>query len=839
MDNLNTTSNKLSYIIDHPLFDRQVELEETMRSDGIKRFRDAWAKRADKRGLSETRAVNRLVVTAHDKMVEEIKAFLTKPGAGRKHVAKGLIEMVGDVDVVANLTARGVLDGITREASLSVVAFAVAGMIEDEVNSRRFKEAMPRAWTKFHEKAKKETLDRRKWSHLLFPARLLGVELVEWSPKDHLLLGTKLVEMFAQATGLVTVKLLETSKGDNKLWLVIPNAATLSWIEEENKRLEMLFPVYMPTLIPPRPWTSPTDGGYWTRYIRSLNLVKSNNKAYLEELSGREMPEVYAAVNALQDTAWQINKPVLEVMNTLFDAGSGLAKLPLNEREELPPKLWWMDQGIPKEELTEEQQAELADWKARAAQVHKRNAEQEKKRLQFARMVGVANTFAEEEEFYFPHQLDWRGRAYPIPLYLHPQGNDMQRGLLTFASTVAITDQVAADWLAIHGAGVWGYDKVSLEERVRWVYDNEAMIIASAENPYDCRWWMDADKGEKPWQFLAFCFEWAGFRKHGFGYESSLPVQMDGTCNGLQNFSAMLLDPIGGAAVNLIPSDKPQDIYAEVAKLVSARVAADAMDGDPIALGWHGKVTRSVTKRPVMTLAYGARQFGFVKQVEEDTIAEWRGKDDYPFVFADEEGKDRDFGYKAAQYMGKLIWESVGEVVVAARHAMDWLQDAARVAAKEQLPVMWTTPTNFMVQQAYRVPNVKRLETTFNAQRLTMNYQVGAGKIDSRRQAAGISPNWVHSLDASHLMKTLCAATEEGMSSFSMIHDSYGTHAGNAGVLADILRHQFVQMYAGVDVLSRFKEELENQIDGEPLPELPPKGSLDLNKVLESPFFFA
>ena len=41
---------------------------------------------------------------------------------------------------------------------------------------------------------------------------------------------------------------------------------------------------------------------------------------------------------------------------------------------------------------------------------------------------------------------------------------------------------------------------------------------------------------------------------------------MDGSCNGLQNFSAMLRDEVGGKAVNLIPSDKPQDVYMEVVK---------------------------------------------------------------------------------------------------------------------------------------------------------------------------------------------------------------------------------------------------------------------------------
>lgn len=44
-------------------------------------------------------------------------------------------------------------------------------------------------------------------------------------------------------------------------------------------------------------------------------------------------------------------------------------------------------------------------------------------------------------------------------------------------------------------------------------------------------------------------------------YMSHLPVHMDGSCNGLQHYAALGRDEAGGKAVNLLPSDKPQDVY--------------------------------------------------------------------------------------------------------------------------------------------------------------------------------------------------------------------------------------------------------------------------------------
>jgi DNA-directed RNA polymerase len=134
---------------------------------------------------------------------------------------------------------------------------------------------------------------------------------------------------------------------------------------------------------------------------------------------------------------------------------------------------------------------------------------------------------------------------------------------------------------------------------------------------------------------------------------------MDGTCNGLQNFSAILRDEVGGKAVNLLPADKPNDIYTDVAELVIKRVEEDAMGGNEIAAGWIGRVTRKVTKRPVMTLAYGASRYGFAKMVFEDTITPLRGE----CKKAGDKGRlpvARN-GFDAATYMGGLIWDCVGQ----------------------------------------------------------------------------------------------------------------------------------------------------------------------------------
>jgi hypothetical protein len=49
------------------------------------------------------------------------------------------------------------------------------------------------------------------------------------------------------------------------------------------------------------------------------------------------------------------------------------------------------------------------------AATHQKNAMTLSRRLAMSQRLWVAQKFAEEETIYFPHELDFRGRIYPVP----------------------------------------------------------------------------------------------------------------------------------------------------------------------------------------------------------------------------------------------------------------------------------------------------------------------------------------------------------------------------------------------------------------------------------------
>lgn len=116
----------------------------------------------------------------------------------------------------------------------------------------------------------------------------------------------------------------------------------------------------------------------------------------------------------------------------------------------------------------------------------------------------VARKMKDEEGFYYPHNLDFRGRAYPMHPYLNHLGSDLCRGILEFAEGRPL-GKSGLRWLKIHLANVYGggVDKLSYDGRVAFTENHLEDIFDSADRSIEGqRWWLEA---EDPFQCLATC----------------------------------------------------------------------------------------------------------------------------------------------------------------------------------------------------------------------------------------------------------------------------------------------------------------------------------------------
>ena len=799
------------------MMEEQIALEEEQQAQGVADFRKRNARAAELGRESTTAHGKRMMGAMHAPCAEAITEWINNAGGnrGRPSAALKYLERF-DADLLAALTLQTVLDGIATGNYYSTLATRLGTSLETEQRLGRFERERKGLYLHIlKDLTKRGAGDAWKRTVLLHSKGKHGIEDDKWPLVDKLHVGKVLIDLCMMATNAFERQDVRTGPrhSDRKVQLRLKDHM-IDACKALNERMEVMSPAWMPTIVPPRRWTNPRAGGYW--YSERLQLVKDNRWQYMEELMARvdEMQAVYSAINAVQDTAWTVNAPVLQVMRDLWFAGGGIAGLPPAEDLALPSTA----------PIVEGDKNTLIAWKRAAAKIHERNAKLMSKRLLFIRTLSMAERFSKYERIWFPMQFDFRGRMYAVPKFLQPQGDDVAKSLLTFADAKPINDEIAAGWLAVHGANQYGVDKVSFDARIAWVEEHSVEIEICAADPMNSKWWMDADK---PWQFLAWCVEWAAFQAHGYGYESRLPVALDGSCNGLQHFSAMLRDRVGGAATNLLPAAEPKDIYQEVADVVEQKLKVCA--NDTIASKWLTVgINRKTVKRPVMVLPYGGTAYSCRGYLEE-----WL-REQKQDVIADDEV------FEATRYLADIVWASIGEVVVAARDAMGWLQKAARVAGKEGLPLQWDTPDGFPVLQAYQKFNKKRVKTKMGGTLMYIQLRESTNQLDTKRQSNGASPNFVHSMDATAMRMYTNIARDNGISNFGLVHDSFATHAADTEMSAACIRHAFVDLYAGEDVLETLRTSLSELVDDpDDIPPVPTKGSLEIESIHGADYFFA
>ncbi|MCJ1283310.1 DNA-directed RNA polymerase [Xylographa opegraphella] len=659
----------------------------------------------------------------------------------------------------------------------------------------------------------------------------------EWPPAVRAQLGAVLVSLLIQAAQIDVVRRgldnNETCKdiqpvfwnsfqyeNGKRYGVIRMNAAMSAKVMKEP--VSGALAKHLPMLVEPVPWTKYKQGGFLTPGVPVVRggTQHTQLRDYIRAAADSgDMAQVFAGLDVLGRTPWQINKEIFYTMREVWNSGEGLANLPA-----AAPKLENLPEPGPTADL---QERRVHAFKLKELENTKAGMHSE--RCFFNFQLEVARAYL-NETFYFPHNVDFRGRAYPIPPYLNHIGADNCRGLLKFGKGKALGES-GLMWLKIHLANVFGYDKASFKERRDFATDHVKDVYDSANNPLKgSRWWL---KAEDPWQCLATCIELKNALESPdpTKFVSYLPVHQDGTCNGLQHYAALGGDAIGAKQVNLEPGDRPSDIYTAVAELVKNDIANEAIEGNEMAKLLEGKISRKVVKPTVMTNVYGVTFQGAKRQVASQI------RDLYPTLSSDARTL-----MNISSYITRKIFAALAAMFNGAHDIQYWLGEcASRISealTPEQLQwieanasgqhfessisgkatneaktqnehsrfrssVIWTTPLKMPVVQPYRTSTSKTVKT--NLQLISLNEPSASDPVSKRKQLQGFPPNFIHSLDATHMLLSALRCNEQGLS-FAAVHDSFWTHAADLDTMNGILRNAFISMHSE-DIIGRLAAE--------------------------------
>lgn len=511
----------------------------------------------------------------------------------------------------------------------------------------------------------------------------------------------------------------------------------------------------VPMLCPPQPWSTPVNGGYLLAKSDLIRLPQQaiQQWARINESANSDMYPSLDSLNQLASVPWKVNTNVLDVILEVFNNG-GSAKLDVPQPPHALPPLPKIDKN---EDISNVDKFALFRQKL----AHRRKqGEMYSLWCDSLYRLSLANHFR-DKVFWLPHNMDFRGRVYPLPPHLNHLGSDLARSLLIFNQPQPLGPD-GFDWLKLHCINLTGLKKRdSVVDRLLYAEEIMDDILDSAENPLTGRMWWT--KSDEPWQTLSCCVEIANVTKSPNPEEfmSCLPIHQDGSCNGLQHYAALGRDTAGAISVNLAPSVIPQDVYSLVAALVEEARLKDSANGIQVAQILENFVKRKVIKQTVMTTVYGVTRYGARLQIARQL----KDIDDFP----------KEWVWPASTYLTTKTFESLREMFTSTKEIQDWFTDCARlISGVCGQNVEWITPLGLKVVQPYNRFEKKTMPKNHTAgEHVSMDLYE---KPNVMKQKNAFPPNFIHSLDSSHMMLTSLHSEKAGLT-FISVHDCYWTHA--------------------------------------------------------------
>ena len=662
---------------------------------------------------------------------------------------------------------------------------------------------------------------------------LLNIE-DEISDKSFIRLGGVILDAFAKA-GMISVKKQMTISKELKvkdMWMITSESEELTTMALEKK-------VYgLSPNLGHIQWEHPT------MYVdnRRIDIVKKARRVGLLNTYRRTaMPSVYTALNKMSRTEWMPNEAFIGLVTSVDMCEFFPEEITTEEYQIANRRVNNTQRKALK--IAEVQFKELLQrgYKPKLAKKYSKKSAQKYSAKSNRDTLKIISKWSKERDFRvclakaqemigetlnFLYNCDSRGRIYCFnSAILNPQGSDISKALLMFKHGKPVSTQD----LAITIANLSGNDKLSYENRVKWVNDNQDYILECGSNPWGkvAMDWLKKTKiiNEKKskFQFIAACQEWLRLVDHleagGLEHEflCRIPVAYDATNSGLQILSMIGRDDYIAPYVNICKTDKPGDVYLLIGNAVAMKQQIPSLDN---VLDTASKLWRNIVKRNVMTKSYAATRYGMGTQQWEDKIEESENNSAEQTAWASLE-------FDECVELGALVYDTCSEYLEKGHQLMLTCQRA--VGYNKNALVSWTLPNGFTAFQ-YKPKMLKDdVAVKIGLENANLRIYKAASIGVQSEHAAAIAPDVTHSLDAYLLTMIVNALPEDANLAF--VHDAFGSDSCYGPNIQDAARNAYYE----ISSRDTYKAMLEQISDGTSI-ELPKPGNYDPISIFEADY---
>jgi Autographiviridae RNA polymerase len=178
------------------------------------------------------------------------------------------------------------------------------------------------------------------------------------------------------------------------------------------------------------------------------------------------------------------------------------------------------------------------------------------------------------------------------------------------------------------------------------------------------------------------------------------------------------------------------------------------------------------------------------------------------------------------RFLAEKVMEACELLLPGPAEVMKYVRALAQHCIDHGRFLEWTSPSGFPISNRYQVPNI----VTFNLRRgsIRLRHNIADGATDEVKLPKALdsaAPNFIHSLDAAHLVRTVNASVSEGIADILTIHDSFYCLAPQATRFNEIILEELAALYEG-DPLAELRSQNVSDPSNPDLFPVPPKGTL-------------
>ena len=295
-----------------------------------------------------------------------------------------------------------------------------------------------------------------------------------------------------------------------------------------------------------------------------------------------------------------------------------------------------------------------------------------------------------------------------------------------------------------------------------------------------------------------------------------LIINGDASCSGIQQISGLIKDFQMGELVNINESNdfkKPNDFYEFMIKEIKEQLENNIINNqlnDYLPL-LNLDITRQLIKKPIMTIPYTSKIYGIANQLkdlalEKRIIKNGKSKKNY-YVYKDKNKNSLLINEKQIFYFAKIIKSTMELKFPLFKKLYEYLHQMIDLAIDLNIPISWHAPDGMIITQYYVKTDKKHINFNLGPLRRKLVINIPLNEINKSKSKAAISPNIIHSLDASHLHFIVEKLIKLNINIIT-IHDCFLVHPNDFIILKKFVNSEFIRLYTNYDFLNHFHNNI-------------------------------